>query len=337
MQRNQIYQSPFLFILFVLLSSNSIPLYASTLTSDCAFIADNKQRLACYDQADNPNSSLVGQGSEFSFTEDTAADYLNRTWELSKRFKAGTFRFRPYNPNAVLLWRNSNNPNTAPFTPTQTAPVNTTIQSNELRYQLSFKTKLWQNVLGSSLDLWFGYTQQSNWQIYNQDTSSPFRETNYEPELILTIPMHTKILGFNWKLLNIGLSHQSNGRSNPYSRSWNRTYLKASFEHKKFLLAISAWQRLSELPINDDNPDINMFMGSGDIRLTWVGQDNKLSILGRYSFGGDNGALQLSWVFPLRGHLKGYAEYFSGYGESLIDYNHNQKIFGLGLLISTWP
>jgi phospholipase A1 len=52
----------------------------------------------------------------------------------------------------------------------------------------------------------------------------------------------------------------------------------------------------------------------------------------RHNFSTDRGAVQLSWAFPLAGHIKGYAHLFSGYGQSLIDYNYYQNMLGLGLL-----
>jgi phospholipase A1 len=56
-------------------------------------------------------------------------------------------------------------------------------------------------------------------------------------------------------------------------------------------------------------------------------------MLARRNFGKKHGAVQLGWAFPVRDNLKGYTQFFSGYGQSLIDYNYSQMSLGAGFLI----
>jgi phospholipase A1 len=136
--------------------------------------------------------------------------------------------------------------------------------------------------------------------------------------------------------LNLGLVHQSNGRAAPLSRSWNRVYAQFGFERGNFTLLAQPWYRLSESAATDDNPDIQDYLGSGDLRLVYADAGHIYSALGRYSFSGRRGGLELEWAFPLIGPLKGYLQLTTGYGESLIDYNHSQTTIGLGVLLLPW-
>lgn len=319
--------------------------------SACIGITNPNARLACYDKAagyqpeasekqgeETLSSALPPtSGSVGSIPDGQANSYLERMWELTDTSKNGIFRFRPYQPNYLMPWQRTSRPNVQPSSPTHQNTAVDHLQPTEVRFQLSFKTKLWQEAMGSPIDLWFAYTQQSKWQLYNGTRSSPVRETDYAPELILSMPMDIKLPGLHWKMLNAGFIHESNGLSGVYSRSWNRAYLQAGLERGDFLFMFRPWYRLPAGVGKNDNPDIRQFMGSGDIQVSWIGREHALSALARYSFQGRKGAYKLNWAFPITGNLKGYAEYFNGYGHSLIDYNHRQQIFGLGLLISTWP
>ncbi len=51
---------------------------------------------------------------------------------------------------------------------------------------------------------------------------------------------------------------------------------------------------------------------------------------------GNRGALQLDWTFPVWDltDVRGYVQYFTGYGESMIDYNATSNRFSIGFIMS---
>jgi phospholipase A1 len=169
--------------------------------------------------------------------------------------------------------------------------------------------------------------------VYNSALSRPFRETNYEPEVFTTLPVKFSFLGLRGRMLNFGLVHQSNGQSDPRSRSWNRIYAQAGFERGHFSLLVRPWIRLRE-KTDDNNPDITAYAGRADLQAVWAEGERTVSLTVRNSFQGAwRGFYQLDYSFPVVGSLKGYVQVSNGYGESLIDYNHNQTTVGLGILV----
>jgi phospholipase A1 len=206
----------------------------------------------------------------------------------------------------------------------------------EGKFQLSFKFKLadFDDSIGASL--WAGYTQQSHWQVYNAEVSRPFRETNYQPEFMLAFHPDRRVLGFDWRLLNVALVHQSNGRSQGLSRSWNRLYAQVGAERGRFALLARGWVRIKESSGEDDNPDIEDYLGNGDLVASYAIGRHQLSVLGRYAFDTGHGAVEGTWSFPLARRVRGYVQVFSGYGESLVDYNWKQNTVGVGISLADW-
>ena len=322
--------------------------------ADCAAIESDRDRLACYDalagrtvpvpttaQSESvPEPIATGSGPSPTLLQegvpDTKLSTLSRHWELDREAKQGTFLFRPHKQNYLLLGRYSTSPNQQPSSPTRGLAPEQELENVEAKFQLSFKVKAIERMLNGRADLWFAYTQQSQWQVYNEAISRPFRETDYEPELMMVFPTDYSLLGFRGRMLNLGLVHQSNGRADPLSRSWNRVYAQLGFERGNFALLVRPWYRLPERAENDDNPDITDYLGYGDLLGIYRSGGHTVSLLLRGNVSEGNGAAQLDYSFPLYGRLKGYLQMFTGYGESLIDYNHSQSTIGVGLLLTDW-
>lgn len=343
-----------------LMATIQAPAAAQSRLTDCRAISDAAARLACYDQLDEIDDAAVVSNPQTVTSvpppshapdrderthpaiaqrhSDGSPDTLSQRWELEPEDKFGRFRIVAYKPTYFLFARYSGNPNRLPSTPAPGHEVATplNLDSVEAKFQLSFKTKALENLFGGYGDLWLGYTQQSSWQVYNSLNSAPFRETNYEPEAFLTLRTNAHLLGFDWKLVNLGVVHQSNGRNLPLSRSWNRVYAQFGLERGNLSLFLRPWLRINESANTDDNPGITDFMGHGDLLAVYQHGNNEFSALTRYSGVGNRATVQLDWHFPLIGALKGYVQLFSGYGETLIDYNIHQNTIGVGVSLTQW-
>ncbi|MCU4386953.1 phospholipase A [Acinetobacter haemolyticus] len=297
-------------------------------------------------QAESLKDKVVQKVSDFHILGpapkfDPNVSLLDRRWELSEESKLGAWNIRAYQPVYLLpvFWTSNKNEFPSSPNPVNTVDEKQNLTSSEAKFQLSLKTKAWENIFGNNGDLWLGYTQSSRWQVYNSEESRPFRETNYEPEASLMFRTNYEILGLNARLLGVTLNHQSNGRSDPLSRSWNRVIFNLGFEKDNFALMLRPWYRVEEDAKDDNNPDIKDYIGRGDLTAFYRKGDNEFSLMLRHSLkGGDrsNGAVQFDWGFPITGKLRGHFQLFDGYGESLIDYNHKATYVGLGVSLMNW-
>lgn len=346
-------------------------LIAPASAEACVALESNADRLSCYDTlfkvpeaekttllserqaakelAPEPTQpetlkEKISQGVSTIFANegskiDPNHSLLDRRWELSPDSKLGTWNIRAHQPVYLLPAFWTSDKNEFPQSPNLTVETDQNLKSTESKFQLSLKTKAVENLLGDNGDIWLGYTQSSRWQVYNSEESRPFRETNYEPEASLIFRTNYEILGLNARLLGLTFNHQSNGRADPLSRSWNRVMLNLGFERDNFALMLRPWYRIEEDSKDDNNPDIKNYMGRGDLTAFYRWNDHDFSLMLRHSLKGGNdshGAAQFDWVFPISGKLRGHFQLFDGYGESLIDYNHRATYVGLGVSLMNW-
>jgi len=210
-------------------------------------------------------------------------------------------------------------------------------QRTEIKYQISFKVPLIHHIGHLPISGYIAYTQTSFWQAYNTEESAPFRETNYEPELFLRWDIN-KELPSNWYLkgISMGFAHQSNGRSEPISRSWNRLNSSFVFGKENVAIAITPWYRIEESEADDDNPDLLDYYGHGQMTLVYKNADRVFAIISRNNIesGFSKGSVQASLSFPLFENVRGYVQVFSGYGNSLIEYNVYTNTIGIGISIN---
>ncbi|MDY0116946.1 MAG: phospholipase A, partial [Sulfurimonadaceae bacterium] len=204
------------------------------------------------------------------FAQD-GPDY--ETEEAKRKWKNGYFGVTPHYPNYLL-----------PFGITS-KPYKSYILSDEYKkyeaaLQVSLKLEVTENLFGFDEEYFFSYTHTAMWQVYAD--SSPFRETNYNPEAFVVIPLALKLIP-SLRSFQIGLSHISNGQGdnrdivypdgfeNPghRSRSMNSLQLMASFEHENLYTNIRVWVPNRHNENLKDNYDITDYYGYGSVQMRY--------------------------------------------------------------------
>ena len=257
---------------------------------------------------------------------------LDRRIEAERQTRFQPFVLTPHKPNYILPVTYNETPNNAPFDTTNEGELD----NYEIKFQISVKFPIIDDPFGEQGSIQFAYTNLSFWQAYNTGSSSPFRETVHEPELFLVLENDWEFGGFKNRLIQLGINHQSNGQSGTSSRSWNRIYADFIFEKDNYYLSFRPWVRLG-FTGQDDNPDIETYMGHGEFRAVYAGRKHILSLMLRNNFHNPNyGAVEVNWSFPLSRRAKWFIQYFNGYGESLIDYNAPVNRLGIGIALTDW-
>jgi phospholipase A1/A2 len=284
---------------------------------------------------------------------------MEKLWDLDEKSREKTPMIRGYHPNYFLFVAYNSTPNRSMMLDVDPEAIP---QNTEAKFQLSGKVRLFPK-LGKYFDFWVAYTQISFWQLYNSPFSSPFRDTDYEPEGFFTYRTKRYINLFDSHLLdlriiNVGFVHQSNGRARPLSRSWNRVFAEFGFERvfdreqkegrNEFDLFVKLWYRIPEDRQNDDNPDIEKYLGYGEIHGIYYWKTCRFGMMLRNNLrtGGNKGALQIDMGIPFgsipllkcfaSNRFSLYIQYVNGYGESLLDYNSSSNRLSAGIMITNW-
>lgn len=324
---------------------------------ECADIAQGVRRLQCYDhflQLDDSGDDGTGvdpdlvdaaesMGMDRGEVEDSQEGNRNPSLveQLLARQRAMfsySGAFVRHRANYVLPVSYVDHPNQAPRSVNfGQEPLQEDLSNLEAKFQFSVRMPILTGLFPERTTLWIAYTQLSFWQAYNRDESSPFRESNYEPEVFFSYEPSLQIGPGSLDLVSIGINHQSNGRSDPVSRSWNRILANLVYSNDRWVFSASPWYRIPESSREDNNPDIHKYLGYADYNFAYkVAGDTTIGLLFRNNFDSDDNrsTFRLDYTFSLSDSVSAYVQYYHGYGESLIDYNEHVKRIGIGITIS---
>lgn len=217
--------------------------------------------------------------------------------------------------------------------------------NTEIRLQFSLKYQLFGDPgavgPGHSLlnGIHFGYTQHMFWDWSAK--SSPFRNIDFMPEVFYLVPAQHVMDGISLGG-QFGLRHASNGRDGAESRSINTFYFQPVAS-----TSLGGGYRLSAGPMVEfyvgslkDNPDIKRYRGNTGLFLEVDDTDGlRLSTETRYSVRSGRASINAELSYPfdriidtsLNLYLIG--QFFTGYGETLLDYNRQDTRLRVGFAI----
>ena len=295
---------------------------------ECREIADPGKRLACYDENNDVDEPPLP-------AQDTVLEPRQR--QEQSLFENG-FGIAPHYRSYLLPFTYVEAIDEELFSGIADPDRDEELDKIEVKFQYSFKVPIGRRFVLGDDQLYFGFTQLSLWQAYNSDLSSPFRENNYQPELLWEIPLAEPLFDGRLSHIVLGLNHHSNGLGRSLSRSWNRITFDTTWADDNWAINLKLWKRIEEAAADDDNPDIEDFLGYGHIqvgyswgttRFTGIFYNN----LDRHD---NHTSVDISFSMPISSKLRGFVQYFNGYGETLINYDRRTHRLGLGIVLSDW-
>lgn len=287
------------------------------------------------------STSAYASGTETpdSNAHETTNSYIEERLLHERDSDENPFSMTAHKMNYILPYTYARNINRAVYSEIDKDGLAENFKHEEAKFQLSLKYPVLQNMFYEGDHLYFGLTLKSFWQIYSEETSRPFRNTDYNPEFfyITEVPELNSLSNH----IAFGVEHESNGETQYLSRSWNRIYAQWFMNCSDYALSLKVWHRISEEakedpldPSGDDNPDILDYYGNAELSAIYRHDDINYSMIGRHNFSTGKGYLELGMTFPIVDNLRGYIQYVNGYGESLIDYNRFQQRVGVGVVFS---
>ncbi|MGA6924370.1 MAG: phospholipase A, partial [Desulfosarcina sp.] len=214
------------------------------------------------------------------------------------------------------------------------------------KFQFSFKYRLFNpNGYLAEKTPWISgfhlaYSQRSIWNL--EEDSLPFDDTRYMPEIFYLMPkidLHIdRVSAFG---VQGGFQHESNGKADSESRSTNYLYIKPILGvHLGGAFHLRVAPKIFTYVNNEDENNGDLADYRGYVELETAIMDPEGIALSSHLWWAEEGAsVQLDLTYPmsqlLGKSLNFYlqAQYFSGYGETLIRYDERNDAFRLGLSI----
>ncbi len=186
----------------------------------------------------------------------------------------------------------------------------------EAKFQISVKKQLYEL---KEWELYFAYTQIAWFDVYNEQESRPFRETNYNPQFFIRTPK------FGPFQLDGGYWHESNGGRPDITRSWERWYLEGSWMDEMFDVRVKLWN--SFWP---EDPEMAETAGSYEVEMTLKYSDIYLTVVETKAYE----EVIVSHPMFFFDSLYSVYSYRTGKYDNQLDWDKEIERFGIGVMLT---
>lgn len=294
-----------------------------------------------------PRLTVLCIALSFACAAETQDDSAGKSFlqnRINKQFKStgeAKFALMPYRRNYFVYSLLQNGLNEQPYIENDPYTV-IEGKAQELQLQVSIMVPVWDRMFGSPLSIYAAYTNRSFWQVFAEAHSSPFRETNHEPEVWFWYHYDLEFGDVRLPMAWLGYTHQSNGKWEPLSRGWDRLFAQFFASYDSVDLSWKPWVSIW----NDEtyrgldgtkHSDYTPYVGDGELTLTYAYRHNNASVHWNYSFAGISyGGVTADLEVPITDYLSLYGRYFYGYGENLVDMDYRSNTLSFGFCVNDW-
>ena len=202
--------------------------------------------------------------------------------------------------------------------------------NSDVKFQVSISQRLTRSTLPFNTYLFLFYNQKVFWNVF--ENSMPVHDFNFNPGIGVSKLLIAKdrVVG----KASLLIEHESNGRDNDNSRSWNKISLCGSiYISPQFMIHAKYW-----IPIVDGqhNRDILRYCGIFQNGLQVMSNDKKygmaITLVKRQGWNLNfNTIVELNYRLFKKDNQYMFLQYYNGYGDNLLDYNkfHSRLRFGI--------
>ena len=202
--------------------------------------------------------------------------------------------------------------------------------NSDVKFQVSISQRLTKSTLPFNTYLFLFYNQKVFWNVF--ENSMPVHDFNFNPGIGVSKLLIAKdrVIG----KASLLIEHESNGRDNDNSRSWNKISLCGSiYISPQFMIHAKYW-----IPIVDGqhNRDILRYCGIFQNGLQVMSNDKKygmaITLVKRQGWNLNfNTIVELNYRLFKKDNQYMFLQYYNGYGDNLLDYNkfHSRLRFGI--------